>query len=252
MPIGAAKFAYQGYQVAGGATRTPKTLTNSGVTFTSGTKQFGTYSASFDGTNDIITGGIISDFAFTTDYTVECWINTADVTAEQISYHDFGTARGWSFGLRSSQRLLAQHGDNSTISVLVASTGGYTENTWQHIAMCYDASANDLALFANGSRVGLNTNFNTISAPTGPNLPLGDGNDGLRIGFGYGNSSNLYQDSVGGTTYYAGYMDELRISTVDRYGVNNTTYTVPTAAFTNDADTVLLMHFENNVDDDGG
>jgi hypothetical protein len=47
-------------------------------------------------------------------------------------------------------------------------------------------------------------------------------------------------------------MDELRISTSERYDVSTSSYTEPTSAFTNDADTVLLMHFDNNVDDDGG
>ena len=45
-------------------------------------------------------------------------------------------------------------------------------------------------------------------------------------------------------------MDELRISLVDRYGVTNSTITPPTGAFTNDANTVLLQHYDNNLDDD--
>jgi hypothetical protein len=51
------------------------------------------------------------------------------------------------------------------------------------------------------------------------------------------------------------YFDELRISTTGRY--TGTSITVPTSAFTNDADTGLLLHFEGSngdrsTTDDGG
>ena len=69
------------------------------------------------------------------------------------------------------------------------------------------------------------------------------------MGTGFGVSGGNFTD---GPFPYTGYMDEMRISTVDRYGVTNGTIAVPTAGFVNDADTKLLLHMENTVADDGG
>lgn len=247
MPLGLAKAIYQGYQVAaGGATRTPKSMTNSGVTFSTSEKQFGTYGAYFDGADKISTSNNSDFYLGQGPYTIEFWFNTADSLAEIVNQQKYGNNLGWSVGARSSQRMLFAAGSGSEISVLVPSTGGWTDNTWAHVAIC-KASGGGVAIFANGTRKYYNAGWNVnIATQT----------DAFYIGTGYGVSSGTFSDPGDGGTrggyFYTGYMDELRISTVDRYGVGNSTITVPTAAFTNDADTVLLMHFENNVDDDGG
>ena len=243
MPFGAMRHGYT-FQAGGGAvTRTPKTMTNNGATFDSGTgnKVFGSHSVSFDGTNDNITTTASSDFALTGDsaFTVEFWFKTSDTLAEVIGQQTINGNDGWSIGIRSSQRVLFVLGDGggSSISVLVPSTGNYTDNTWTHAAVVCDGVG--VAIFVDGSRV----------------YHLGtwghDGSQGNQfyIGRGHGVSSGTYSD---GPYYYNGNMDELRISTSERYDVSTSSYTEPTSAFTNDADTVLLMHFDNNVDDDGG
>jgi hypothetical protein len=246
MPIGLARSILTGFALAGGATRTPKTFTNTGITFDSGTKQFGTYSAYFDGADKCSTPNN-SDFNLGTGpYTIEFWFNTADTVAEIVNQQEYGDNLGWSVGPRSSQRMLFAAGNNTEISVLVPSTGGWTDNTWAHVAVC-KASGGGVAIFANGTRKYYSAAWNVdIQAAL----------DDFFIGTGYGVSSGLFGDPGDGGTrggyFYTGYLDELRISTVDRYGVTNSTITVPTAAFTNDADTVLLMHFDNDLTDDGG
>jgi len=243
MPFGAMRHGFT-FQAAGGAvTRTPKTMTNNGATFSSGSgnKVFGSHSVSFDGTNDSISTTAHSDFLLTGDspFTVEFWFKTSDTIAEVIGQQTISGNDGWSIGIRSSQRVLFVLGDGggSSISVLVPSTGNYTDNTWTHGAVVCDGVG--IAIFVDGNRV----------------YHLGSwGHDGSQgnsfyIGRGHGVSSGTYSD---GPYYYNGLMDELRISTSERYDVSTSTYTEPTAAFENDADTVLLMHFDNNVNDDGG
>ena len=240
MPLGIARSTFQSFTVSA-VTRTPKTMTNNGATFNSSSKVFGTHSISFDGTNDNVTTTASSDFALTGDspFTVEFWFNTADTIGEIIGQQTISGYDGWSIGVRSLQRILFVLGDGggSSISVLVPSSYNFTENTWNHCAVVCDGVG--IAIFVNESRV----------------YHLGtwghDGSQGNQfyIGRGHGVSNGTYSD---GPYYYAGLMDELRISTNERYDVSTSSLTEPTAAFTNDENTVLLMHFDNNVNDDGG
>lgn len=244
MPIGLARAVLTAFVAAGGATRTPKTMTNSGVTFASGAgdKQFGSHSGYFDGADKVTTTSS-TDFALTGDspFTVEFWFKTADTTAEVVGQQTYTDYDGWSVGIRSSQRILFALGDGggSSISVLVPGTGNYSDNTWTHCAVVCDGVG--IAIFVGGTRV-------YHLATWGH-----DGSQGntFQIGTGWGVSGTFSDGGTGGF-FYTGYLDELRISTSERYDVSTSTLTVPTAAFTNDADTVLLMHFDNNVDDDGG
>ena len=135
--------------------------------------------------------------------------------------------------------MLFAAGDNTQISVLVPSTGGYADNTWSHVAVCH-AAGGGVAIFTNGVRKYFNAGWNVNISPTAANFQLGTGR---------GVAGGTFSD---GPFPYTGYMDEMRISTVDRYGVTNSTIAVPTAAFVNDADTTLLLHMENTVADDGG
>tara|TARA_R110000822_G_scaffold190302_1_gene329069 strand:+ start:533 stop:1267 length:735 start_codon:yes stop_codon:yes gene_type:complete len=221
-------------------TRTPVSFTNNGATFSPSVKQFGTHSAVFDsGGSDTITAPNNSAFYLGTGpYTIEFWFNTADTVGEIFNQQDIGDNVGWGIGPRSSQRMLYVAGDNTSISVLVPSTGGYSDNTWSHFAVCKGSGAG-IALFTNGTRVYHNASWNVDAA---------DSTATLRFGTGSGVSSGVFS----GNYPYEGYLDEVRVSTVDRYGVGNSTHTVPTASFDNDADTILLMHFDNDVVDDGG
>jgi hypothetical protein len=56
-----------------------------------------------------------------------------------------------------------------------------------------------------------------------------------------------YSHALNGSNNWAGNIDELRISTSARYSAN---FTPSTTAFTSDANTILLMHMENNFTDD--
>jgi hypothetical protein len=83
-------------------------------------------------------------------------------------------------------------------------------------------------MYSNGNRV--------YSAS---NLPatLKASNAGLRIGHSNGIADGLWQDAG---AYSNSYSNEIRISNIVRY--TGTTYTIPTAPFQNDANTLLLLH----------
>jgi hypothetical protein len=188
--------------------------------------KFGGSSMYFDGTDDLVRSGVYNSLALNTgSWTIEGWIYTSDTLAEVLNYQDYNTNNGWAFGLRSSGRLLFVSNDGSTgLSVILSSNNAYTNNTWTHFAVVYNGST--LTLYANGTSVG-------SSSWVSPDLASVDG---LRIGSGYGNSGGLFVD---GLYYYVGYLDEVRISNTARYTAN---FSVATAPFQNDANTVLLMH----------
>jgi hypothetical protein len=203
--------------------------------------KFGGSSMFFDGTNDLVRSGVYSSLALNTgNWTIEGWIYTSDDLCELINYQDFPTNNGWAFGLRSSGRLLFVSGDGgSSLNVILSSNNAYTNNTWTHFAVVYNSGT--ITLYSNGTNVGSSSWVSPDFASV----------DGLRIGAGYGNASGLFQD---GLYYYAGYLDEVRISNTARYTAN---FTVATQPFQNDANTVLLLHGDgtNNstvfVDDNG-
>jgi hypothetical protein len=90
-----------------------------------------------------------------------------------------------------------------------------TTNTWYHIALC--KSGTSTKLFINGTQDGSTyTDTNT-----------------------YVNSNCEIGDYAGGGYSLNGYADEIRFSNSARY---TTTFTPSASAFTNDADTLLLIH----------
>jgi len=102
---------------------------------------------------------------------------------------------------------------------------GVAAGTWYHIAVCRDGS-NDYRVFVDGTQIGATTPDADAIADFAASLEIGTFNA----------INNLY-----------GYLDELRISDNARYTSN---FTAPSAAFTDDANTKLLMHFDPDKSED--
>lgn len=102
-------------------------------------------------------------------------------------------------------------------------------NTWHHWAIVRDGA--DVRMYLNGTLVDTNT--------VGAGASIDVTTDFIRIG-GTGGA---------GTGYFNGRVDELRISKSARY--SGSSFTVPTVEFTNDPDTILLLHGEDYTDDGG-
>tara|TARA_E500000081_G_scaffold155532_2_gene197369 strand:- start:8173 stop:11010 length:2838 start_codon:yes stop_codon:yes gene_type:complete len=207
--------------------------------------KYGVSSVEFDDTDDYIEVKDIDIGNFSGDFTIEGWFDTNDTLGEFISCQKQGTAEGWALVTRSSQRLVwASTTDGTNASALVSSTSAYSDNTWQHWAVCHNNSTGLTEIFANGARVGSRTEQNPKTVTSGGYFRIG--------GNIYGVSSNTYSD---GPRYFGGHLDEIRISNSVRY--SGSTYTIPTESFQNDANTTLLLHFDGTdgdntfVDDNG-
>jgi hypothetical protein len=200
-------------------------------------KQFGTGSALFDGTGDVIHVDSMDKGNISTAITVEFWFKASDpgntLTAQLVNNRTGGFGlRSWQILYRNNEQKIwfTWRGSNGTNSQNVYSTIGdcpfIAYDTWNHFAWCYNG-LDKTSLYLNGTR------FWTLDHT------YDDYEYGLNDIFvgGYG--------TTGGDPFNRGangWIDELRVSDIDRYGVNNTSFTVPTAEFTDDVDTLLLMH----------
>jgi hypothetical protein len=207
-----------------GASWSASTLASDNVITASGAAQlstaqyqFGSASLSLNGTNSNITIPSNSNFAFGKgDFTIEMWVYPA-TTSTVYGILD----------LRASAIDTAILLDTNTSgNVRVYINGAYvivgntalTATSWNHVAL--SRTSGITRLFVNGtvqSTTYADTNFYSTRA--------------LTVGSYYSN-----------TTYFSGYIDELRITKgASRY---TTTFTPPAAAFTTDPVTVLLLHFD--------
>jgi hypothetical protein len=216
------------------APRTAKTLTavNDAQIDTSRSK-FGTASALFDGTGDVLVANLDSANEIGSGaFTIECFFN-AGATSSTASVGILGDASGGGFRFF----LLFRNYDNKIqiyfygqINIGVA-TPAVALNTWHHLVLARDGSGN-WALWLNGVREQNGTGA-TI-AMTRNELYMGALNAA-----GTANAFN-----AGGN----GWIDEVRVMNIDYYGVGNTSITVPTAAHTNTRDTTLLLAHMDGTD----
>lgn len=172
--------------------------------------QIGGSSAVFDGSGDYLTTPVIE---LAGDYTVECWFRANNVSGGK------GILGG-----NDTSPYNALNVSNTTVywnNPFIQFTSGIVANTWYHIAVTRSGST--VRLFADGVEQGSGTNSDTIFA-SGPGA-----NSEMRIG----------RDAF--SAYFNGYIDELRISNTARY---TSGFTPESTQFTNDANTLLLVHMD--------
>lgn len=187
---------------------------------TTADKKFGTASGLFDGAGDSLTIGSSSDFGFDTgDFTLEAFIKTDVSPLAQIiiDTRSESTEVAPVLYINGTGNL----GYFVNGSAIITGTT-VSPNVWHHVAVARTAGVTKLYL--DGNQVG--------SSYTDPN--------------NYGTSKSLIIGSSPiPSGYFDGYIDEVRVSKgIGRY--NAATYTVPTAAFTSDNNTVLLIHFDGS------
>ena len=179
-------------------------------------KKFGTASLLLDGTTDHLNYPTDEDFGFgTTNFAVECFIRPSSVTGTQY-FLDFRDAS-------ASDTAPALYLDGSTLHYAVGNTsqisgGTLSSNTWYHVAVA--RSGGTTKLFLDGTELGTYTDSNDYGATK----PLGIGGQ------------------YSGSDEFGGHIDEVRVSKASaRY---TAAFTAPTAAFTTDLFTVLLLHLD--------
>jgi hypothetical protein len=225
MPLGASKLNFISKVLETVSARTAKILTAvNNAQIDTANSQFGGASALFDGIDDYITvpnDGAGGDFDFgANDFTIEAWINmdTTSGTQNVLAWWSstYGDGRSFFFGNSNGQLRFNYYTLSGTFRNVLGA-GTLSANTWHHIAI-----------------VGDSTNFKTYIDGTNAATASRETIDPI---------SGTNPCSIGATNYGAfdfdGHIDELRVSSSARYTAN---FTPSTSAFTNDSDTVLLMH----------
>ena len=207
----------------------PKTFTAGGQAHISTDRyKFGSSAIQLDGNGDYFKTGWNNNFNhYRREFTVEYWINMEDDPSSTQHGH-LGQAEGdnyWRINHNSSRiEVQCEVGGNTQWNFNTSGHGTQidTANQWYHIALVKQGSR--VILYLNGSEAG--------------RQEMGDG-DFKWI------EADLYLGNYNGSasSWFKGWMDEIRISRVARYTGN---FTVASAAFSNDKDTILLIHAEGS------
>lgn len=201
--------------------RSAKTLTVTGnAQVDTAQFKFGSSSILFDGTGDSLRVSPTTDFAFgTKDFTVEFWVRWSSLSGNQNIYdtRPAGTNGAYlTIGFYNNNTLYLYINDGIRISGSVT----VSTNTWYHLAV--SRSGTSTRMFFDGTQVG--------STYT-------DSTSYLASVVSFGDSSA----SAGGSNGFPGWLDEIRVSSSARY---TGSFTPSTSAFTNDVNTMLLVHAE--------
>ena len=223
-----------------GLTRPLSTTTGSGWGYSSSVKKFGTYSGdNLPRSSNGYMYATIDNSKFdpadrSQTWTYEMWLNPSSGNRH---HGGFGNSAGSGLGGLS----IYTYATDTLLVYSGASGGGWRwgnnygagitngNGNWTHIAVC--AESDIWYVYVNGNYIGQED----MSAKGNMNV-----SDWITVGF-----------LRNGTSFETGegYYDEVRVSNVRRY-TGTSTYTIPSSAFTNDANTIFLAHFENNANDD--
>jgi hypothetical protein len=185
-------------------------------------------SAFFDGTGDYLSAADNSAFNLNSvSFTVECWVYWNSVSGEQNIVEQFTnpSGPGWTlYKFNSSTGSPAGSvdfygGSTGLNSGLVPVAG-----QWYHLAISRDNSTGAASFYVNGTRTA-NATFNVSSSAS----------TALLVGV-----------RAGGSTWFNGYMEDLRIVKGSYvYNPTATSITVPTAPLTAVSGTSLLLNYTN-------
>ena len=167
--------------------------------------KYGGASAYFDGAGDYINATAGNQFQFGTgDFTIEMWVWASSNTGQyKCLFSNRGVDASSIFlGIDPSAKLLYYRG-----AFLITDSVALDLNQWYHVALVRKGST--ITLYKNGVSAGSVTDATNLT----------------------GNTCFVAQESSLASTYFNGYIDDLRVTKgIARY---TTTFTPPTAAFPN-------------------
>jgi hypothetical protein len=170
--------------------------------------------------------------------TIDFWFNTEDFPATSIGeeYFNLVNLPGTYINIELFRNTNVASGPNlHRIYVrggVAIQSSALTANTWYHIRLVKSGST--MALYLNGSRQGLGSAGSTST------------DNKLYVGLNRQWGSSL----IGKGKRNAYYIDELVYTDALLTDPNTTSFTVPTAPFTNTTSTSLLLHFDGSYLDD--
>jgi hypothetical protein len=205
-----------------GVSHTVNTIGNAKTT--NRVKKFGTSSLTLDGNGSYLSIPSSNDFNFGGDpFTIELYVRSKDLADASLVSRSDDSSNYWELGYSNSDGLYFKSVEGGVETTFI-SGDTLTANTFTHVAVV--KSDSDLKLFKNGTQSG----STLVSANSLPTLT-----STLQIGAINQSPSRDFN----------GQLDELRISWIDRYSSNFTSYINPLSS---DEDTKLLLHFNEGQD----
>ena len=171
--------------------------------------------------DEYITIPTSTEFGFGTgDFTIECWIKLNSVSGSQgiIDFRTTGTELSPYLYVSGTGLNYYVNGSNQ-----ITGASALAVNTWYHVAI--SRSGTSTKMFLNGTQEGSTYTDSNNYGSTKP----------ITVGAAYDTTSQVM----------AGYVDDLRVSTLARY---TSTFTAP-KMHQGDTDTVLLLHFDGAYGD---
>jgi hypothetical protein len=205
--------------------RIAKTITVNGDASVSATQsKFSGSSVAFDGTGDYLSIATDTDYGFGTgDFTIEGWFYKT-VVSTQYLFDTRTTLNENSVAVQSNGSGSLRLFVNGVF--VLTSSNAHTNNAWNHLAI--SRASGVTRFFINGV---VSTTTYTDTTDYGTTKPL-------VVGAQYN-----------GTTAFAGYIDDFRVSNTARY---TATFTPSTTAFVADSASKLLIHGDVTISDDVG
>jgi len=168
----------------------------------------GSKSMYFDGTGDYLAVSSSStDYDLPADFTIEAWIYPTVLSGDHIIVDTYNSSQAGSYQLywRSSGNSLVFYSEGDGWLLTDPSSSSISVNTWNHVAV--SRSGTSAKMFVNGTVVDTATNSRELRA-------------GFPVAIGY--------QRVSGSLYFAGYIQDVRISNgLARYTAN---FTPPTSS----------------------
>ena len=200
--------------------------------------KFGSAALLLDGNGDYINTGVNANLNFgNTDHTIEGFIRLDSAVNNRntiISNSVASFTTNWlKLGVDLSggnyNLYFTSYDFSSGGTPVITSSVTLSLSTWYHFALV--RSNTSWYMYIDGTQRGSRTDA------TGKGITANwNANSGTQIGrYSFDNGTNP------ASTYFDGWIDSIRISKTARYTAN---FTAPTAEFTNDANTVLLLKFD--------
>ena len=166
-----------------------------------------TKSMYFDGSGDYIKTPAGTDYDLPTDFTIEAWIYPTALSSNRLIVDTYSASQAGSYQLywRSTGGSLAFYTQADGVVLQDSSGSNIQVNTWHHVAVTRSGST--LRMFVDGTQV----NSTTLTRDLTHGIPVAIG----------------YQQATG-TNYFAGYIQDVRITKgLARYTANFTPPTEP-------------------------
>lgn len=200
------------------------------ATLSTAQEKFGTTSLLLDGDSDYVTVPDSADWDFGTDpFTIEGWFRFTSVAGTQTLWSQWDDADNCNRLMYVANQLIFLSGSGGSGNLIyIIGTFAPVIDTWYHISIIRISNANLNTSWAFSVDGTLITGASLTLASGAWNCTMPTLAADIRIGASDG--------------YFAGYIDEVRVSNVAR---NSADFTPDTSAYTSDANTLLLLHMDS-------